>query len=94
MQPPFSSGFVVQLSPQIITETNCTDEMDAFSSVIAELQVILSCLWLGVAALITYVCNKQVYWPVNKDFTVYFMINMQRKWFTIIAFNYLTQWTK
>ena len=57
MQQPFSSGFVVELSPQIITGTKCTMRC-FFSPVIADLQVIVSCVWLGVAALLMTLINK------------------------------------
>ena len=29
--------------------------------------------------------NKQVCWSVNRDSTVYFIINMQRTWFSNIS---------
>ena len=46
------------MPPPIISETKCTDEMFFTSSVITDLQVILACVWLGVAALLMTLIDK------------------------------------
>ena len=77
-------SFVVLLSPLITTETKCTDEMVFLFSDCRVTGKIISCVWLGVAALLMTLINKCAE-SVKRDSTLDLMINMQRTWFSIIS---------